>query len=84
MWKTKNVVIVVNVIAFVCCSSFPFTVSAMYNLDEDESQGGIAINLLPLVAKDLQHKADCNGDGRSEHTTCTCITNSLKGNIRIF
>lgn len=55
-------VIVVNVAAFVCCSSFPFTASPMYNLDEDESQGGIAINLLPLMAKDLLHKADSNRD----------------------
>lgn len=30
----------------------------LYNLDEDESQGGIAINLLPLLAKDAQSKGD--------------------------
>lgn len=30
----------------------------MYNLDEEESQGGIAINLLPLLAKDLQNKGE--------------------------
>lgn len=56
-----------------CCSSFPFTASVMYNLDEDESQGGIAINLLPLMAKDLLHKADSHRDGRSEriHTHCS-------------
>ncbi|XP_068172389.1 Fanconi anemia group D2 protein isoform X2 [Antennarius striatus] len=36
--------------------SFPFPASVMYNLDEEESQGGIAINLLPLLAKDMQHK----------------------------
>uniref|UniRef100_A0A8C9W5T8 FA complementation group D2 n=1 Tax=Scleropages formosus TaxID=113540 RepID=A0A8C9W5T8_SCLFO len=29
--------------------NFPFPAAAMYNLDEDESQGGIAINLLPLL-----------------------------------
>lgn len=40
----------------------------MYSLDEDESQGGIAINLLPLMAQDLQQKADCNREGRLEYT----------------
>uniref|UniRef100_A0A8C9U1D7 FA complementation group D2 n=1 Tax=Scleropages formosus TaxID=113540 RepID=A0A8C9U1D7_SCLFO len=34
--------------------NFPFPAAAMYNLDEDESQGGIAINLLPLSG--LSHK----------------------------
>ncbi|XP_034539766.1 Fanconi anemia group D2 protein [Notolabrus celidotus] len=38
--------------------SFPFPVCFMYNLDEDESQGGIAINLLPLLAKDIQSKRE--------------------------
>lgn len=33
------------------CSSFLFPVKCLYNLDEDESQGAIAINLLPLVAQ---------------------------------
>ncbi|MCJ8729542.1 hypothetical protein PDJAM_G00107680 [Pangasius djambal] len=50
--------------------SFPFKASAMYNLDEDESQGGIAINLLPLMAKDLLHKADSNRDGRQVSPLC--------------
>lgn len=30
----------------------------MYNLDEEESQGAIAINLMPLLAKDLQNKGE--------------------------
>ncbi|KAM9758802.1 Fanconi anemia group D2 protein isoform 1-T1 [Menidia menidia] len=38
--------------------SFPFPASIMYNLDEDESQGGIALNLLPLMAKELQTKGE--------------------------
>ncbi|RXN03852.1 Fanconi anemia group D2 [Labeo rohita] len=38
--------------------SFLFPASVMYNLDEDESQGGIAINLLPLMTQDQQHKTD--------------------------
>lgn len=33
------------------CSSFLFPVKSLYNLDEDETQGAIAINLLPLVSQ---------------------------------
>ena len=43
---------------FLYCSGFPLPASVMYNLDEEESQGGIAVNLLPLLARDLSHKAD--------------------------
>nr|XP_015202792.1 PREDICTED: Fanconi anemia group D2 protein [Lepisosteus oculatus] len=36
---------------------FPFPVKVMYSLDEEEeSQGGIAVNLLPLLVKDLSQK----------------------------
>ncbi|XP_072308789.1 Fanconi anemia group D2 protein [Eucyclogobius newberryi] len=35
---------------------FPLPACAMYNLDEDDSQEQIAINLLPLLAKETQHK----------------------------
>uniref|UniRef100_A0A3P9BVI0 FA complementation group D2 n=1 Tax=Maylandia zebra TaxID=106582 RepID=A0A3P9BVI0_9CICH len=38
--------------------SFPFPARAMYKLYEDEEQGGIAINLMPLLAKDIQNKGD--------------------------
>ncbi|XP_016536364.1 Fanconi anemia group D2 protein isoform X1 [Poecilia formosa] len=38
--------------------SFIFPACALYNLEEDESQGGIAINLLPLLAKETQHKGE--------------------------
>uniref|UniRef100_A0A8C4HM63 FA complementation group D2 n=1 Tax=Dicentrarchus labrax TaxID=13489 RepID=A0A8C4HM63_DICLA len=38
--------------------SFPFPANVMYNLDEEESQGGIAINLLPLLANDIQNKGE--------------------------
>ncbi|NXA05170.1 FACD2 protein, partial [Sapayoa aenigma] len=31
--------------------SFPFPVKSLYNLDEDQSQGAIAINLLPVVSQ---------------------------------
>ncbi len=42
----------------VSLSPFVFPASVIYNLDEDESQGGIAINLLPLMTHDQQHKSD--------------------------
>lgn len=48
-------------------SSFPFPARVMYNLDEEESQGGIAINLLPLLAKDLQNKAEQHGQTKKAH-----------------
>uniref|UniRef100_A0A8C2KXE5 FA complementation group D2 n=1 Tax=Cyprinus carpio TaxID=7962 RepID=A0A8C2KXE5_CYPCA len=38
----------------VSLSPFVFPASVMHNLDEDESQGGIAINLLPLMTQDQQ------------------------------
>uniref|UniRef100_A0A667XVX7 FA complementation group D2 n=1 Tax=Myripristis murdjan TaxID=586833 RepID=A0A667XVX7_9TELE len=39
--------------------SFLFPARVMYNLDEDEGQGGIAVNLLPLLARDSQqHKGE--------------------------
>uniref|UniRef100_A0A673HUZ6 Fanconi anemia group D2 protein-like n=1 Tax=Sinocyclocheilus rhinocerous TaxID=307959 RepID=A0A673HUZ6_9TELE len=40
------------------CVPFVFPASVMYNLDDDESQGGIAINLLPLMTQDQQPKTD--------------------------
>ncbi|XP_029948588.1 Fanconi anemia group D2 protein isoform X2 [Salarias fasciatus] len=40
--------------------SFPFPPRVMYNLDEEETQGGIAINLLPLLAMDVQNKENQN------------------------
>uniref|UniRef100_A0A667XEY6 FA complementation group D2 n=1 Tax=Myripristis murdjan TaxID=586833 RepID=A0A667XEY6_9TELE len=36
--------------------SFLFPARVMYNLDEDEGQGGIAVNLLPLLARDSQQR----------------------------
>ncbi|KAM4740758.1 Fanconi anemia group D2 protein [Anableps anableps] len=38
--------------------SFPFPACAMYNIEEEESQGCIAINLLPLLAKETQNKGE--------------------------
>lgn len=42
----------------VSLSPFVFPASVMHNLDEDESQGGIAINLLPLMTQDQHPKTD--------------------------
>lgn len=39
-----------------------FPVKAMYNLEDDESQGIVVINLLPLLSHDFANKG-------AEHTT---------------
>lgn len=52
-------------------SSFPFPARVMYNLDEEESQGGIAINLLPLLAKDLQSKGEQQSQTKKAHKSVT-------------
>uniref|UniRef100_A0A8C9FAQ0 FA complementation group D2 n=1 Tax=Pavo cristatus TaxID=9049 RepID=A0A8C9FAQ0_PAVCR len=40
-----------GILSVFSCSSFLFPVKSLYNLDEDETQGAIAINLLPLVSQ---------------------------------
>uniref|UniRef100_A0A3P9BV60 FA complementation group D2 n=1 Tax=Maylandia zebra TaxID=106582 RepID=A0A3P9BV60_9CICH len=47
--------------------SFPFPARAMYKLYEDEEQGGIAINLMPLLAKDIQNKGDLQNQVNKAH-----------------
>nr|XP_020463403.1 Fanconi anemia group D2 protein [Monopterus albus] len=47
--------------------SFPFPACVMYNLDEEESQGSIAVNLLPLLAKDIQNKAEQHSQTKKAH-----------------
>ncbi|XP_041804469.1 Fanconi anemia group D2 protein isoform X3 [Chelmon rostratus] len=47
--------------------SFPFPACVMYNLDEEESQGGIAINLLPLLAVDIQNKGEPQSQTEKAH-----------------
>ncbi|KAI4826711.1 hypothetical protein KUCAC02_030145 [Chaenocephalus aceratus] len=47
--------------------SFPLTPHVIYNLDDEESQGGIAINLLPLVAKELQNKGEQKSQTQKAH-----------------
>lgn len=62
-------------------SSFPFTPRVMYNLDEEESQGGIAINLLPLLAKDIQNKGEQQSQTKRAHKSVTPPTKYLVNNV---
>ena len=41
----------------------------MYNLEDEESQATIAINLLPLLAKDVQNKAEQQSQTKKSVTT---------------
>ncbi|KAG8007845.1 Fanconi anemia group D2 protein [Nibea albiflora] len=47
--------------------SFPFPACVMYNLDEKESQENIAINLLPVLAKDIQSKGEQQSQTKKAH-----------------
>lgn len=47
-------------------SSFMFPVKSLYNLDEEESQGAIAINLLPLVSQSEHHGASAEMSNESK------------------
>uniref|UniRef100_A0A3Q3XCR8 Uncharacterized protein n=1 Tax=Mola mola TaxID=94237 RepID=A0A3Q3XCR8_MOLML len=47
--------------------SFPFPARVMYSLDEEENPGCIAINLLPLLAKDIQSKGEQQSLSKKEH-----------------
>lgn len=47
----------------------------MYSLEEQESQDHIAINLLPLLAKEMQHKGE--QPGRTEKTPGWVISLNL-------
>ncbi|KAI4901467.1 hypothetical protein NFI96_014945, partial [Prochilodus magdalenae] len=61
--------------------SFPFPTSVMYNLDEDESQGGIAINLLPLMAQDAPHRADTHpttSQRNGRHVSPLCLSSFFR------
>ncbi|NXX51747.1 FACD2 protein, partial [Tricholaema leucomelas] len=46
--------------------SFMFPVKSLYNLDEEESQGAIAINLLPLVSQSKHHGATAEMSNQSK------------------
>lgn len=48
-------------------SSFPFPARLLYNLCEEENQGAIAINLLPLLAKEIQNKGEQQSQTNKAH-----------------
>lgn len=62
-------------------SSFPFPARVVYNLDEEESQGGIAINLLPLLAKEVQNKGEQQGQTKA-HKSVIPLLNLIYITIR--
>ncbi|XP_047439463.1 Fanconi anemia group D2 protein isoform X2 [Mugil cephalus] len=47
--------------------SFPFPARVMYNLDNEKSEGSIAINLLPLLTKDIQNKGEQQNQTKKAH-----------------
>ncbi|KAM9408699.1 Fanconi anemia group D2 protein isoform 2-T2 [Pholidichthys leucotaenia] len=49
--------------------SFPFPARVMYNLEEKESQEGIAVNLLPLLAQELQNKGEQQNQNKNKKRT---------------
>ncbi|KAF1467207.1 Fanconi anemia group D2 protein, partial [Pygoscelis antarcticus] len=55
--------------------SFLFPVKSLYNLDEDESQGAIAINLLPLVSQsELGRVTDGMGNQSKRVVSPICLS----------
>ncbi|NWQ80175.1 FACD2 protein, partial [Columbina picui] len=59
--------------------SFLFPVKSLYNLDEDESQGAIAINLLPLVAQsELGRVADGMSNQSKRVVSPICLSPSFR------
>ncbi|XP_015243810.1 PREDICTED: Fanconi anemia group D2 protein isoform X3 [Cyprinodon variegatus] len=54
--------------------SFPLPAFAMYNLDEEESQGCIAINLLPLLANETQNKVDSQSGKQQKRVSPLCLS----------
>ncbi|XP_076003565.1 Fanconi anemia group D2 protein [Genypterus blacodes] len=47
--------------------SFPFPAHVMYNLHEEENEEAIAINLLPLLARDVHNKAEQQSQTEKKH-----------------
>ncbi|OXB78636.1 UNVERIFIED_CONTAM: hypothetical protein H355_002601 [Colinus virginianus] len=59
--------------------SFLFPVKSLYNLDEDESQGAIAINLLPLVSQsETGRVADEMSNPRRRVVSPICLSPSFR------
>ncbi|NXE16341.1 FACD2 protein, partial [Lophotis ruficrista] len=59
--------------------SFLFPVKSLYNLDEDESQGAIAINLLPLVSQsELGRVTDGTSSQSKRRVSPVCLSPSFR------
>uniref|UniRef100_A0A8B9BRV0 FA complementation group D2 n=1 Tax=Anser brachyrhynchus TaxID=132585 RepID=A0A8B9BRV0_9AVES len=59
--------------------SFLFPVKSLYNLDEDESQGAIAINLLPLVSQsELGRVTDGTNNPSKRVVSPICLSPSFR------
>ncbi|XP_077386659.1 Fanconi anemia group D2 protein isoform X2 [Festucalex cinctus] len=54
--------------------SFSFPARVMYDLDQDESQGGIAINLMPLLAKDVHSRAEQRSRDKKDNKSSLCLS----------
>lgn len=54
-------------------SSFPFPAHVMYSLEEQDSQDHIAINLLPLLAREVQHKGEQPSQSKRTHRWVTSL-----------
>nr|XP_057911757.1 Fanconi anemia group D2 protein [Doryrhamphus excisus] len=54
--------------------SFPFPPRVMYDLDEEDSQGGIAVNLMPLLAQDVHCKAERRGCDKKDNKSPLCLS----------
>ncbi|XP_077458420.1 Fanconi anemia group D2 protein isoform X3 [Stigmatopora argus] len=54
--------------------AFPFAARFMYDLDEDESQGGIGINLMPLLAKDMYNRTEQHSRDKKDNKSSLCLS----------
>ncbi|XP_063282530.1 Fanconi anemia group D2 protein [Pelobates fuscus] len=54
--------------------NFLFPVKAMYNLDEDESQGGIVINLLPLLSQECLTRGTAQETNKERLVSPICLS----------
>lgn len=57
-------------------SNFPFPARLMYNLGDGENWGAIAVNLLPLLAKEVQHRGEQQSQRSKAHRQVYCTVHS--------
>lgn len=53
-------------------SNFPLPARLMYNLGDGENWGAIAVNLLPLLAKEMQHRGEQQSQHSKAHRQVDC------------